>query len=325
MLACRQEYDQACLYFVEHDTPIPTSTLPEPGRFFAERLAAVYAELTGCQQDEAKAEVSMLLAFGDDATLPQKREEFKQVASKQRKAQCVSVLVVEMLASSGEQAIPLRWLRAMSDICQIWRICMIVDEAMTGIEFPCLFNCMAQSLSCHAHVELCVCACAPGFRTAPTAFLCRALGIQNSLVTFSKAVYPAGVGACLHAGGAFTPADYARLYPSRTSFISLAAAQELQAVLEKLTPDQMKRNFFMGRWLRARLRSMLPQKCTRSRVRGLGMLVHTTVDLAQDNQGVSFQYNRLLPPFDVTLARLDAHLRVRGAAFSGIGAACSVC
>ncbi len=268
-----------------------------------------YTKLTGWSTlHDQEAELNTLLSFDVDLPLAQKTAALKTCVIPKRKKErmtksCPNVLVLELVASSGREAIPIRLLRALSDICLLWEICLVVDEAMTGASLQSRYN-LSKLASIHVHCYR------SGFRSAPKSpFLSTALGLTPALIVFSKAIYPSGVAANL-AHGHFSPAMYARLYPSRTSHASEEAMRQFIASLARMTPEQMTRNWLVGRWLRAKLLSLTPPGCTHQVVQGVGLLLFTTLPL--DQSRIAYKYKRLLPPFDAVVSDLDRRVQLAG-------------
>ena len=82
------------------------------------------------------------------------------------------------------------------------------------------------------------------------------------------------------------------------------------ASLALMTPDQMTRNWLVGRWLRAKLLSLIPPRCTHKVVQGVGLLIYTTLTL--DQSRIAYKYKRLLPPFDAVVSDLDRRVQLAG-------------
>ena len=129
---------------------MPTSQLPALN--FKERvwIRDAYTKLTGWSTvHDQEAELNTLLSFDVDLPLAQKTAALKTCVDPQRKKVrmtkwCPNVLVLELVASSGREAIPIRLLRALSDICLLWEICLVIDEAMTGASLQSRYNLSKQ-------------------------------------------------------------------------------------------------------------------------------------------------------------------------------------
>ena len=149
-------------------------------------------------------------------------------------------------------------------------------------------------------------------RVGPTVFLSRAIGLQPTASTLSKAFYPSGV-----VGHDCMPSTFrnalrkAPVYPNQTSWLSVAAAKQLKATMELMTPSVVKRNFLMGQQVREHLNSLVPHGCKHRWVRGCGGLIATNLPLDTGAGGLEYHHNRILLPFDLTLREVTAHMRLR--------------
>jgi len=115
------------------------------------------------------------------------------------------------------------------------------------------------------------------------------------LASFSKALYPSGVVAFRDQPPSLLQVALSKTYPNQTSWLSVACAVELQATMDLLSPEQLRRNFFMGRFVQAHLNGYVKPQCA-AHVRGCGGLIATDLDLASS---VHFAVDRLLLPMDL--------------------------
>jgi hypothetical protein len=133
-----QQYDDCCQHYATHGEPLPTHKLPKLTRLERNGLKTVYAKLTGwTEADDGMSELEALLGLEVHLSLEQKRAALSKTVSVDRRQLretkfCINVLVLECVASSGRMAIAVRVLRAVSDMCLLWGICLIIDEDMTG-------------------------------------------------------------------------------------------------------------------------------------------------------------------------------------------------
>ncbi len=228
--------------------------------------------------------VQVLASFKVDQSLDSKLAAIKHNVPnfKPSSSEVASVLVLELISSDGTRAIPVRLARALSDLCQVLKIVLVLDECMTA------------------------------FRVGPDTLLSQSLGLQSTLVAFSKAVYPAGVLACTYPNraGAFAAIAFKRLYPKkhRTAFCTATMAEEMERVLRLMTPLQILRNWHLGWYIREHLRRLIPRGCTHYNIRGCGLLMHSNVPLARCPSLVLL-YNRLLPKFDLTVPQVHEFLK----------------
>ena len=121
------------------------------------------------------------------------------------------------------------------------------------------------------------------FRVAPDTFLSESLGLHPTFLVFSKALYPAGLLACEYAGSAFNQVRFDRLYPKkrRTAFCSRDTAEQMQRMLQRLTPALIKRNWVMGWFIREHLATLINPGCDHFAIRGCGLLMHTSLPLSK--------------------------------------------
>jgi hypothetical protein len=130
--------------------------------------------------------------------------------------------------------------------------------------------------------------------------------------TFSKALHPSGV--VLHD---CMPPQFRRAaqtnpsYPNQTSWISVAAAKQLKAVMNLLTPEKLVRNFLMGQLVQEHLKALIPIACTHRWVRGCGGLIATNLQLHTGPGGVEYHHDRLLLPFDLTAKEVFSQMQLR--------------
>jgi hypothetical protein len=155
---------------------------------------------------------------------------------------------------------------------------------------------------------------ATGCRVAPTIFLATALGVQATFSVFSKAITPSGV---VWHNSPQLPASFrlmlskSMLYPNPTAWLPASLGRELAALMDKLTPKQLVRNFLMGKYIRAHMSGLAqPQECKKARVQGLGLLIQTDLTLSQGRGGVSMGIKRLLPQLNVTAAQVESHIKL---------------
>ena len=95
------------------------------------------------------------------------------------------------------------------------------------------------------------------------------------------------------------------LYPAQTSWLSAAASVQLQRVARLLTPQRLRRNWYLGRYIRAHLATLATQ--SRCFLEGCGLIVGTDMQLATS---VHYAYDRLLFPLDITLKEVQQCLQL---------------
>ena len=131
------------------------------------------------------------------------------------------------------------------------------------------------------------------------------MGVQPTLSAFSKVLYPSGVVVHEDALPVFVAKAKKRAYPNQTSWLSKAAAEELQVVMDRLSTNQLRRSWFLGRYVRQHIGGMC---CDHNRkwVKGCGLLTATNLAL---KSLVNYSHDRLVLPLDLDLAEIKKFIQ----------------